>query len=51
MGEFKSAIEGVDWADASSLQQVVSGEAPTIRPEQQIPSINEPSTIELERFK
>jgi two-component system response regulator FlrC len=36
-------LEGVDWADASSLQKIVSGEVPTIKPEQQIPSINEPS--------
>ncbi len=36
-------------ADADGLQQVVSGEAPTIRPEQQVPSINEtavPTTSE-----
>lgn len=42
-------LEGVDWADADGLQQVVSGEAPTIRPEQQVPSINEtgaPATSE-----
>ena len=41
-------LEGVDWDDASSLQRVVSGEAPTIKPEQQAPSINEPLVSDAE---
>jgi two-component system response regulator FlrC len=41
-------LEGVDWEDASSLQRIVSGEAPTIKPEQHIASINEPLVANAE---
>lgn len=40
-------LEGVDWSDASGLQDIVSGEAPTIKPEQQIASINEPQELPI----
>ena len=40
-------LEGVDWSDASGLQDVVSGKAPTIKPEQQVASINEPQELPI----